>query len=71
MYPKVIGPSIAPGMEESGNLIRERVDAREVRALSQIAAMTSKSEVGKFFGPAMLFGNNVFNVVSERTVFLP
>jgi hypothetical protein len=69
-YAKVILPLIPARVEDRHDFLGQRVNPRKIRTLSQIATMASQRQVAKFLGPAMLLGNNVFNVVSEITMFL-
>lgn len=57
-------------MKELHNLIGQWVDACEVAPFSQVAPMTGQREIVRFVRSAVLFRNNVLDVVRHRTVVL-
>jgi hypothetical protein len=69
-HAKVILPLIPSRMEERYDLIGKRINPRKVRTLLQVAPMAGQCQVVRFIGPAVLFGYDMFDVVSEITVLL-
>ena len=62
---EMIGPTIASRIEERDNLPGHRIDAGQVRALSQIAAVTGKGQIAVIIAPTMLARNYVFDVMGK------
>jgi len=58
-------------VKERSQFTRRRIDACEVRALAQVAAMTRKRQVVNRVAAAMLPGRNVFDMVLGIAVLLP
>jgi hypothetical protein len=59
----VIRPAIAPGVEEQSNLSIIGVDARQVWTFVEIAAMARQRQIIGIVGTAVLFRDNMFDVV--------
>jgi hypothetical protein len=66
----MIGPSIAPRMEQLCEFPRQRIDPRQIRPLMEIAALASKRQIPNSVGAAMLPGYHVLDMVREVGVFL-
>jgi len=47
-----------------------RIDTGQVRAFSEIAAVTGKGQVARIVGPTMLVGNDVLDVMRKGTIVL-
>lgn len=62
---KVIGPPIAPRMEQRCQNAGVGIDPAEVDALLEIALRTGEREVGGVIGAAVLLGDDVFQVETE------
>ena len=62
---KVCTPDVGAGIEESRQFTSVRVDAGKIRSLLVIAEVTSEGEVFQFIRPAMLSGNDMFDVEGE------
>jgi len=58
-------------MEEAYNCASLRIDAGEVRALSEMAPLASQGEVLDAVEPTMLSGDDVLDMVRQVAVFLP
>lgn len=67
---EVITPKILPGMEETRNLIRKRVNARKVCAFPPIAVGTGKPKIFLFISPSMLFGDDVLHMKTKSRIRL-
>jgi hypothetical protein len=57
-------------VEERHNLTADGVQSREVGALAKIAAVAGQREIVDVLTPAMLFGDDMFNVVCQLAVIL-
>jgi hypothetical protein len=57
-------------MKELDELTRERIHAGEIGALAKIAAVTGQRKVFDLVSSTVLFGDNVFDVMSQRAVCL-
>jgi len=53
---RAMRPKVAARMEERDNLLRHRIDTGQVRAFTEIAAVTRECEIAVIVGPAMLAG---------------
>ena len=67
---KVIRPLVAPGVKQTLNAARYRVDSTEVWSLVQIAAMAGEREILEIIAASELPGYDVFNLVWHRAMFL-
>jgi hypothetical protein len=67
---KVVRPLVAPGVEERHKLATDRIHTCEVRALAEVAAVAGYREVVNVISPAMLFGDNMLDVVRQAAVLL-
>jgi hypothetical protein len=59
-------PELTAGVEKAHDLARARVSAAQVRAFVQIAPMAAPAPVLRGIRPAVLLGENVFDVESGR-----
>ena len=66
----MIGPTVASRMEQGGNLSSNWIDAGQVRALAQIAAVTCEVQIAVIIVPLMLARNYVLDVMSKRATVL-
>jgi hypothetical protein len=66
----VLGPAVAPGIEETRNLTTDWIQASEIRALVQIAAVAGKGKVAHVVTPAVLPGDYMFDVVDKFAMLL-
>jgi hypothetical protein len=57
-------------VEEGQKLAADRIHAREVRAFAEIAAVAGQREIVNVVAPAMLFGDDMLDVVRQVAVFL-
>lgn len=62
----MVVPILPPGMEQFGNLVRLRIDARQVRPLMQVAINTGKGKVVGIVSPAMNLRNNMLNMQRDQ-----
>ena len=67
---EVVGPAVSSGIKQRDNLSCDRIDAGQVRAFAQIATVTREGEVPGIVGPTMLAGDDVFDVMRQRTAVL-
>jgi len=67
---KAFSPAVAPRVEERLDLATHRIDAREIRALQEIAALASQREVIRVVAPAVLLRDDVLDVVRYSAVLL-
>jgi hypothetical protein len=67
---KVLGPPVAPGVEEGHKLTTDGVHAREVRALAKIAAVAGQRKVINVIASAVLLGDDMLDVVRQLAVLL-
>ena len=63
---KMVGPTIASGVEEPDDIARPRKPSRDVRSLVPIAVETSQREVVCDCFAAMLAGNDMVDVEWQR-----
>lgn len=61
----MIGPTVASGIEQRDNLPGSGIDAGQVRAFAENAAVTGKSQIPGIISPAMLAGHDVLDVMSQ------
>ena len=66
----MFGPAVAPWVKERYNFTAGRVDSGQVWSLVEIAPVACQRQIAIIVGPAMLLGNDMFNVVCESTVLL-
>jgi hypothetical protein len=66
----MVRPHVAPRVEERDKRAAGRVDAGEVGPLVGIAAVAGQGEVCRVIGPAVLLGDDVFDVVRQAGRFL-
>ena len=62
---KVLGPPLASGVEQTHDLTAEGIHACEIRALTEITAVTGQREVFDVIAPAVLFSNDMLDVVRK------
>jgi hypothetical protein len=67
---KMVVPVVTSGMKQLDYLFGVGINARDVGSLVKITAMARKCEVANFVRAAMLFGDNVFDVVCQFGVLL-
>ena len=67
---KVVSPPVASGVEERHKFTAEGIHACKVRALAKITAVTGKRKVVDFIAPAVLFSQDMLDVVSQFAVGL-
>ena len=67
---KVVTPLVQAWVEQTRDLIGDGIDTGKVWPLLQVAAMAGQCQVGRFVRAAMLFGDDVFDVVREGAVLL-
>jgi hypothetical protein len=67
---KVFSPLVAPRTEEEYRLAGGRVEAREVRALGEIAALAGQGELVNVVAAAMLPRDDMLDVVRQVAVLL-
>jgi hypothetical protein len=60
---EVVRPMVAPGVEEGNKLATEGIHTREVRSLAKITAVAGEREIVGVIAPAVLFGNDMLDVV--------
>jgi hypothetical protein len=60
---EMIGPTVASRVEQRDNLARDRIDAGQVRAFAQIAAVTGEGQILVIVAPTVLARNYVFDVM--------
>jgi hypothetical protein len=65
MPPEVVGPAVAAGMIELGDLMSFLVDSNEVRALVPIASRAGQGQVAQLGFPAMLAGDDVVDLKGQ------
>jgi hypothetical protein len=63
-------PKVAARMEERDNLLRYRIDTGQVRAFTEIAAVTRECEIPVIVGSAMLTRDHMLDIVGERAIVL-
>ena len=66
----MISPTVVPRVEEGHKLTADGIHSREVGALAKVAAMAGQREIINVIAPAVLFGDDMFNVVRELAVIL-
>lgn len=66
----MIGPLVPSRMKQGCQCAAERIDAGKVRAFVKVAVMARKREIVSPIRTAMLFCNDVFDVMEKFTVFL-
>jgi hypothetical protein len=57
-------------MEERDKLTARRVDARQVRPLVGVTAVTGQGKIIRVIRPMVLLGDDVFEVMPEASLFL-
>jgi hypothetical protein len=67
---KMLSPAVAPGVEEGHKLTTDGIHAREVGALAKVAAVAGQREIFNVIAPAVLFGDDMLNVVRQLAVLL-
>ena len=63
---EVVAPTLAPGMKQLDDGARHRVDARQVRSLVSVAAITSQRQVVQGIVRAMLLRDDVFDMEGKQ-----
>ena len=53
LHSKMVVPILTPRVEQLGDLVRLRIDARQVRSFVQIAIDAGKGEIVEAIGPTM------------------
>jgi hypothetical protein len=66
---EMVAPRMLSGIEQSGYLPRQGIDGCQVAALVLVAKSAGERKIGGIRFPAMLFGNNVVNLVGKETEF--
>jgi hypothetical protein len=66
----MLSPAVAPGVEEGYKLTADGIHAREVRALAEVAAVAGQREIVNVIAPAVLFGDDMLDVVRQLAVLL-
>jgi hypothetical protein len=59
----VLSPPFAPGVEETHKLTAEGVHACKVRAFAKITAVTGQHEIVDVIAPAVLFSDDMLDVM--------
>jgi hypothetical protein len=67
---EVLDPLVAPGMKEGHYLTTHWIDASQVRAFAEIAAMTSEGKAVNVITSTMLLRNNMLDVVRQLAILL-
>jgi hypothetical protein len=67
---KVLGPPVAPGVEEWHELTAHGIHARKVRPFAKIAAVAGQREIANVVAPAVLSGDDMLDVVRQPAVLL-
>jgi len=67
---KMLSPAVAPGVEEGHKLTADGIHAREVWALAKVAAVAGQREIVNVIAPAVLFGDDMLNVVRQLALLL-
>ena len=67
---KVTVPIVASRMKQLDYLCGFRIDTCHGRSFAKITALACKGEIIHFIGAAMLFRDNVFNVVRQFRILL-
>jgi hypothetical protein len=60
---KVSSPLVAPGVEEGHKLTVEGIHASEIRSLTKITAVAGQREIVDVIAPAVLFGDDMLDVM--------
>lgn len=68
---EVLLPPIAPRVKQRDQLTGRRIDTRQIRSLSKVTAVAGQGQIVQVIRSAMLFGDDVFDVVGEFAVRLP
>ena len=56
-------PMVAPGVEEGNKLAAEGIHTRKVRSFAKITAVAGQREIIGVIAPAVLFGDDMFDVM--------
>jgi hypothetical protein len=67
---KMVGPMVAPRVEEAREVARLGINPGQVRALVQVATVACEREIAVVIGAAVLFGNDVLHVMFQVAMFL-
>ena len=67
---KVVGPSVATWRKQGRHFTRHGINSCQIGAFIKVASMASKRQIVDFVKTAMLFRNDVFDVVEQFTAFL-
>ena len=67
---KMIGPTVATRMKQGSYRTRNRINPCEVRSFVKVAAMAGQGQIASVIETAMLFRNDMFDVVEQFTVRL-
>lgn len=62
----MIGPVIGTGIEQFFNSVSDRINAREIRALVQIAVLAGQRQISKLRLSTMLARTDVFDVKQSK-----
>lgn len=66
----MILPVVTSGMKQLDYLFSVGIDTCNVGSLAKITAMACKCEIVSFIGAAMLFGDNVLDMVGQFGILL-
>jgi hypothetical protein len=66
----MIEPAIAPRVEQRDDLPCNRIDAGQVRALAEIAAVTGEGQITRIIAPTVLARYYVLDVMGKRADLL-
>ena len=66
---EMFDPGMLSRIEQSGYLPRQGIDGCQIAALVLVAKSTGERKIGGIRFPAMLFGNNVIDLVGKETEF--
>ncbi len=63
-------PLVSPWIEETSELLGDRIDAGQVRPFMQIVLVAGESQIAWGIGTAVLLSNDVFDVKREEGIIL-
>ena len=66
----MIEPLISPQIKQPDNFRRNRIDAGEIRAFAEIAAVTGKGQIARIIATTVLARHYVFDMMCKRGTFL-
>ena len=70
MKHEMIVPAVAPRVEEGNKLTARGIHSCEVGPLAEVAAVAGQCKIADIIASAVLFGDDVLNVVRQLAVIL-